>query len=140
MTNWLSDLTNMNEIELRFGDSFNKNLFILGFKNRLIAKTRVDEATECWVFKGALDWTGYGLLGVKLNDKYRLIAVHRLSAYIFHGLDLTQNYIKSLHKCNRRNCWNPDHLYLGTQMDNVRDALNSGRHRNIQNGLAKRFS
>ena len=110
------------------------DLFIISFKDRLLSKTRVDK-NGCWIWTGALDWTGYGIIGIKLNDKYRLLAVHRLSAHLFLGLDLTQQHIKALHKneCNRRNCWNYEHLYLGTQQDNVRDAINSGKHRNVRN-------
>ena len=34
-----------------------------------------------------------------------------------------------LHKCDNRKCMNVDHLFLGTQKDNVDDAVAKGRHK-----------
>lgn len=34
------------------------------------------------------------------------------------------------HPCDVRNCINPDHLFVGTNLDNVKDMINKGRHHN----------
>jgi DNA-binding MarR family transcriptional regulator len=34
-----------------------------------------------------------------------------------------------LHKCNTKRCVNPEHLYIGTQRENARDALSNGGQR-----------
>lgn len=52
-------------------------------------------------------------------------ATHRVSAYIFLGLGLYSR-LKSLHRCDMKDCWEPTHLYIGTQKDNVRDAIEKG--------------
>ena len=36
------------------------------------------------------------------------------------------------HTCDVRNCINPEHLFLGTQSDNIRDMATKGRHRNTR--------
>lgn len=32
-----------------------------------------------------------------------------------------------LHKCDNEECWNPDHLFIGTQADNLEDMRTKGR-------------
>lgn len=36
--------------------------------------------------------------------------------------------LQVLHKCDTRCCINPDHLFLGTNKDNVDDKVRKGRH------------
>jgi hypothetical protein len=38
----------------------------------------------------------------------------------------TEQYV--LHKCDVRNCINPDHLWIGSAADNNRDCAAKGRH------------
>jgi hypothetical protein len=35
------------------------------------------------------------------------------------------------HKCDVRNCINPDHLFIGTQLDNIADMDAKGRRRTL---------
>ncbi len=37
--------------------------------------------------------------------------------------------LKILHHCDNRGCVNPEHLYVGTQKDNMRDCIERGRRR-----------
>ena len=75
----------------------------------------------CWIWTGATDGRGYGQLWVNGH----LEKAHRLSWVIHYGaIPLGLNI---LHHCDNKPCVRPDHLYLGTQADNARDALERGQ-------------
>src|SRR5215204_6422730 len=89
---------------------------------RLRKRTKVEGT--CWRFMSSLTPPGYARICFEGEHVY----VHRLSAHLFHGMDLGNRRIMALHdplKCKFKNCWNPDHLSIGTGSDNVfqRDAL-----------------
>lgn len=79
---------------------------------------------DCWLFEGYLQSSGHGQL--RIDSK--LYSTHRLSAYVYLDLDLDDSSIQVNHKrnCFNSNCWNPEHLYLGTQQDNMYDAIALG--------------
>jgi len=52
---------------------------------------------------------------------------HRASWIIHRGLIGGFNV---LHKCDTPSCVNPDHLFLGSQAENVMDSVRKGRHKN----------
>ena len=90
-------------------------------KRRLEEKRAVNR-NGCWLWKGSMNSDGYG--SISINKK--LHGVHRASMYIYRNVSL--EHCKSvLHKCDVRNCFNPSHLYLGSQRDNVRDCVKRGR-------------
>jgi hypothetical protein len=92
--------------------------------DKLRAHTLIDENTGCWLWQGAKDGPGYGMI----SNNYPKI--HRLSAYFHLGYDLNDKQNHVLHKphCLNRHCWNPDHLYIGTNQENVQDAVKRGTH------------
>jgi hypothetical protein len=75
----------------------------------------------CWTWNGSVSNTGYGRIGVCPGRKQ----VHRLSWELFHGK--IPDGLHVLHKCDNPLCVNPDHLFLGTQMDNNLDRTLKGR-------------
>ena len=77
---------------------------------------------NCWRYK-----TKYRPI---LKWKGRKVTISRLSAHLFLGLDLNNPKQQANHKrdCPHEDCWNPDHLYIGTQRDNVRDSIGLGNH------------
>lgn len=51
--------------------------------------------------------------------------VHRVAWILKHGEIPTDKEI--CHTCDVRSCFNPDHLFVGTHLDNMRDAMQKGR-------------
>lgn len=64
---------------------------------------------------------GYGVYKYQGKQVY----VHRLSAHIYYDMPLDSD-MHVLHKCNNRSCINPDHIYLGTDLENARDRVAAG--------------
>ena len=62
--------------------------------------------------------------------------VHRISAKLYLNYDLNDKEHDVLHNltCFHKNCWNPEHLHIGTHADNMRDSWLSGTSTN-QNKL-----
>ena len=56
---------------------------------------------------------------------------HRMSWVIRNGPIPDGKYV--LHRCDNPPCVNPDHLFLGTQLDNIQDRHDKGRNGHGQN-------
>ena len=81
----------------------------------------VDKSGECWIWIGSIMNNGYGEIGISHNKKHRNVSTHRFSWIISHGAIPDKKYI--CHTCDNKSCVNPDHLYVGTHSDNIRDAV-----------------
>ena len=84
----------------------------------------VNEATGCWEWTGKIKEGRYGVIKVnRTNDAY----AHRASWMIHFGE--IPDGMCVCHKCDNTRCVNPDHLFLGSLADNVRDMVAKGRQR-----------
>lgn len=89
------------------------------YEQRLINKRKIT-ANGCWEWLGSVS-NRYGT--IRINSKtYR---VHRVSYELF--IAPITNGLSVLHKCDNPICFNPAHLFLGTQLDNMRDCAAKGR-------------
>lgn len=74
-----------------------------------------------------IEWTksrlssGYG----QVRHNGRMQRAHRVAWEKIHGP--IPDGLQVLHKCDNPACVNPDHLFLGSRSDNMRDMISKGR-------------
>jgi hypothetical protein len=76
----------------------------------------------CWVWNGATDKDGYGV--TSYNGKYMRthILSLKLTSIIYNPS------LPTLHKCNIKGCYHPEHLYQGDTSQNAKDSVKAGTH------------
>lgn len=84
---------------------------------------RVLKTDCCWLWQGAClpGKSSYGRLRYHMHDTY----AHRVAWILTHGP--VPHGLHVLHHCDNPPCCNPTHLFLGTALDNKRDAIAKGR-------------
>lgn len=93
-------------------------------KDRFFAKVdKVSSPLGCWLWTGGLSAKRYGHMSIR----GRLVRAHLLSVLIVGRVPPAGMFV--LHKCDVPRCVNPNHLFFGTQADNVKDMIEKGRDR-----------
>ena len=90
-------------------------------KERFWSGVSIAGGDECWIWNGPKNKKGYGKIGIN----GRVYLTHRVACRIAHGPIPRGLYV--LHACDNRPCCNPKHLSVGTQQDNMNDAVARGR-------------
>ena len=75
----------------------------------------VQKTDNCWLWTGPISESGYGGFGAHGRN----FQAHRFSWFLAFGKIPKGMYV--CHRCDVRNCVRPDHLFLGTHLDNMRD-------------------
>lgn len=84
---------------------------------------KVDMSADCWPWQGSFfkdprtKLPSYG--------KFNQGSAHRKAWELSYGLIQDGMYV--LHRCDNKACVRPDHLFLGTQADNMKDRDQKGR-------------
>ena len=100
--------------------------------------SHVEKTDTCWLWCGATNY-GYGVMHIKRAHRLR---AHRVSWELSHGPIPLGLYI--CHRCDVKLCVRPDHLFLGTQVENMADMVLKGRgasgekHGDIMRKVARR--
>ncbi len=82
----------------------------------------IKKTDSCWFWLGSCSSNGYGRFMMR---GLKNLTAHRASYMLFKGEIPDDKCV--CHSCDIKYCVNPDHLWLGTSKDNVRDRDDKGR-------------
>ena len=91
---------------------------------------KTENINDCWEWTSTKDKDGYGKFVRKIPGT-RKHTYHRAHREVFKLINdcILSNDQLVCHTCDNPSCCNPNHLFLGTAKDNMRDMVNKNRKR-----------
>ena len=91
------------------------------FRNSIVP----ENLDECWLWTARRNAKGYGQLCRSHDGKSRAFYAHRVMFEFFNGP--IPSGLMVCHRCDNPPCVNPGHLWVGTNSDNIKDAVKKQR-------------
>lgn len=86
------------------------------------SRATVGGKDDCWEWIGSCNPKGYGRFRLNGFEDY----AHRQAWRIKNGEIEDGKHV--LHRCDNPKCVNPSHLFLGSNLDNIKDCISKGRN------------
>lgn len=103
-----------------------KSNLIIGRERIAALKQAISEGLpDTCILYAPKQWKHY-----QMGTREKRVGVHRYAYSLYHGVELSSETI-ICHTCDTPACWNPKHLFAGTQSDNIRDCVSKGRHKGV---------
>ncbi len=99
--------------------------------NKYMDRVEMLPFSGCWIWMGKLSEKGYGIISTKGVDK----RAHRVFWEIENGPIPVGKY--ACHHCDTPACVRPDHIFIGSQKENLADCRRKGRNKKMENGDQK---
>lgn len=90
---------------------------------------KVVKTADCWIWVSTLSPKGYGVFNLDQSKRRcgpSQIRAHRMSYILAKGA--IPDGLLVCHSCDNPRCVRPEHLFIGTNKDNMDDRNNKGRH------------
>jgi transcriptional regulator with XRE-family HTH domain len=89
--------------------------------DRFWSRISKSDDTDCWTWEGSTFRGGYG----QFKAQGRNLKSHRIAYLLYYEVDPMDQFV--CHHCDNPLCCNGNHLFLGTNSDNILDSRDKGR-------------